>query len=493
MDYINKKSANNFYSNLPKGKDIYLYQEHLGTNYILSEYQKKIRVGEEINQELNKKFHELNNLDKQNGIFNSDNNLKYSQKDLPMKDKIFNNTKLINKINNTKNKKSNETKGVHNITKSEPNLGKSRNNMNKKINQKHRNLTMEDEFGDISEIKKSDNSSEEQNINPEFNMDYLADNNNKFLFNENNKIMDKINEFNLHIDSKDIPHQKKIEIKKILNEYPELIYNEINKNFPKFQTLIKENNILKKEIKKLNIEIKEKNDIIDEFTELFRQSKIKFEKLMLKNKINMEELELNNISKIEQLSAQIKNLENENNLLIKKNKHLMNSLNKYQKFQKNNQNTNSHIIKNFNKFNESSIKNSLKKQNFISSRGSTSSNLLLNSRINRRIQNYSKDINSFFDSREIMNPKNNLPTTYDNYSLVIGKNKMKNLNNFIDRDILERNSISKIGVESNLRKEKAIFRDLSANIEKKLSRQAAKRIGISVRNMNTINGRSYHC
>ena len=200
MDYINKKSTSNFYNNLHNGKDIYLYKEPIGTNYILSEYQKKIQVGEEINQELNKKFHELNNLDKQNGIFNSDNNLKYSQKDLPMKDKIFNNTKLINKINNTKNKKSNETKGVHNITKSEPNLGKSRNNMNKKINQKHRNLTMEDEFGDISEIKKSDNSSEEQNINPEFNMDYLADNNNKFLFNENNKIMDKINEFNLHND-----------------------------------------------------------------------------------------------------------------------------------------------------------------------------------------------------------------------------------------------------------------------------------------------------
>jgi hypothetical protein len=306
--------------------------------------------------------------------------------------------------------------------------------------------------------------------------------------------MDKINEFNLHIDSKDIPHQKKIEIKKILNEYPELIYNEINKNFPKFQTLIKENNILKKEIKKLNIEIKEKNDIIDEFTELFKQSKIKFEKLMLKNKINIEELEHNNINKIEQLTAQIKNLENEKNILIKKNKNLINSLNKYQKFSKNNQNQNSNIIKNFNKFNESSVKNSLKKHNVMSSRDSTSSNLLLNSRINRRIQNYSKDINSFFDNREIMNPNNNVPIKYDNYSLVIGRNKAKNLsNNFIDRDFLERNTISKIGVESNLRKEKAIFRDLSANIEKKISRQVAKRLGSSVRNMNTINGRSYHC
>jgi hypothetical protein len=324
-------------------------------------------------------------------------------------------------------------------------------------------------------------------------MDYLADYKNKFLFNEKNEISDKIKEFNNHIDSKDISNQKKTEIKKVLNEYPELIYNEIYKNFSKYQALIKENNILKKEIKKLNIEIKEKNDIIEEFTELFKQSKIKFEKLMLKNKINIEELEHNNINKIEQLSAQIKKLEIENNLLIKKNKNLINSLNKYQKFSKNNQNPKSNIIKNFNKFNESSVKNSLKKHNVMSSRDSTSSNLLLNSRINRRIQNYSKDINSFFDSREIMNPKNNLPTTYDNYSLVIGKNKMKNLNNFIDRDIPERNSISKIGVESNLRKEKAIFRDLSANIEKKMNRQAAKRLGNSVRNMNTINGRSYHC
>ena len=493
MDYINKKSASNFYNNLPNGKNIYLHQEPIGTKYILSEYQKKIRVGEEINQELNKKFHELNNLDKENEL-KPEKYLKYSYNELPMKDKIFNNNKLINKINHIKKKKNNETNGIPNITKSEPNLGKSRNNISKKINQKNRNFTMEDEFGNISEIKKSDNSSEEQNINPEFNMDYLTENNNKFIFNEKLEISDKINEFKNHIDSKDIPHQKKTEIKKVLNEFPELIYNEIYKNFSKYQILIKENNILRKEIKKLNIEIKEKNDIIDEFTELFKQSKIKFEKLMLKNKINIEELEHNNINKIEQLSTKIKNLEIEKNLLIKKNKNLINSLNKYQKFTKNNQNPNTNIIKNFNKFNESSVKNSLKKQNVISSRDSTSSNLLLNARINRRIQNYSKDINSFFDSREIMNSNNNVPTKYDNYSLVIGRNKAKNLsNNFIDRDILERNTISKIGVESNLRKEKAIFRDLSANIEKKMSRQVAKRIGNSVRNMNTINGRSYHC
>ena len=493
MDYINKKSTSNFYNNLPNGKDIYLYQEPLGTNYILSEYQKKIKVGEEINQELNKKFHELNNLDKENE-FKTDKFLKYNHNDLPMKDKIFNSNKLLNKINNITKKKGNETNGIQNITKSEPNLGKSRNNINKKINQKNRNFTMEDEFGDISEIKKSDNSSEEQNINPEFNMDYLTDNNNKFLFNEKIEILDKINDFKNNIDSKDIPHQKKTEIKKIISEYPELIYNEMNKNFSKFQSLIKENNILRKEIKKLNIEIKEKNDIIEEFTELFKQSKIKFEKLMLKNKINIEELEHNNINKIEQLTAQIKNLENEKNILIKKNKNLINSLNKYQKFSKNNQNQNSNIIKNFNKFNESSVKNSLKKQNVISSRDSTSSNLLLNSRINRRMNNYSKDINSFFDNRETMNPNNNMKTKYDNYSFVIARNKAKNLsNNFIDREVLERNTISKIGVESNLRKEKAIFRDLSANIEKKLSRQVAKRIGNSVRNMNTINGRSYHC
>ena len=249
-----------------------------------------------------------------------------------------------------------------------------------------------------------------------------------------------------------------------MNEYPELpnlIYNEIYKNFAKYQALIKENNILKKEIKKLNKEIKEKNGIIDEFTELFKQSKIKFEKLMLKNKINIEELEHNNINKIEQLSARIKKLEIENNLLIKKNKNLINSLNKYQKFSKNNQNPKSNIIKNFNKFNESSVKNSLKKQKYISSRDFNSSNLLLNSRINKRIQNYSKDINSYFDSREKMNPNNNVPIKYDNYSLVIGRNKFKNLNNnFVDRDILERNTISKIGLESNLRKEKAIFRNL---------------------------------
>mgnify|MGYP006988927626 CR=1 FL=1 len=267
---------------------------------------------------------------------------------------------------------------------------------------------------------------------------------------------DKINEFKNHIDSKDISHQKKTEIKKILNEYSELIYNEIYKNYSKYQTLIRENNILRKEIKKLNKEIKEKNDLINEFTELFKQSKVKFEKLMLKNKINIEELEHNNTNKIEHLSAQIKKLEIENNLLIKKNKNLINSLNKYQKFSKNNQNLISNTIRNLNKFNESSVKNSLKKQNVLSSRDSTSSNLLLNSRINRHNHNYSREINSFFDSREVMNLNNNAPIKYDNFSLVVGRNKTKKLsNNYIDRDILERNTISKIGVESNLRKEKA--------------------------------------
>lgn len=493
MDYISKKSASNFYNKFPNGKDISIYQEPLGTNYVLSEYQKKIKADEEINQELNKQIQELNNLGKENEIFKLEQNLKYSQNDIPTKDKIFNNNKIINKINDIKKIKSNEINGIQNITKSEPNLGKSRNCMNKKISQKTRNFTMEDDFGDISEIKKSDYSLEEQNINPEFNIDYLTDNN-KFLFNEKNEMSDKINEFKNHIDSKDISHQKKTEIKKILNEYSELIYNEIYKNYSKYQTLIRENNILRKEIKKLNTEIKEKNDLINEFTELFKQSKVKFEKLMLKNKINIEELEHNNTNKIEHLSAQIKKLEIENNLLIKKNKNLINSLNKYQKFSKNNQNLISNTIRNLNKFNESSVKNSLKKQNVLSSRDSTSSNLLLNSRINRHNHNYSREINSFFDSREVMNLNNNAPIKYDNFSLVVGRNKTKKLsNNYIDRDILERNTISKIGVESNLRKEKAIFRDLSANIEKKMSRQGAKRIGNSVKNMNTINGRSYHC
>ena len=110
---------------------------------------------------------------------------------------------------------------------------------------------------------------------------------------------------------------------------------------------------------------------------------------------------------------------------------------------------------------------------------------MLNSRINRYHNNYSKEIKSFFDNKENITEQNNNGKCID-YTLIIQHQKKKSNN--IEKNDLIINNISKIGVESNLRKEKAIFRDLSANIERKKSRDTTRKKENSVRVLKTING-----
>jgi hypothetical protein len=260
------------------------------------------------------------------------------------------------------------------IIKSEPNLFKSKSiDINKNIIYMEKENTIKDDFSDISEIKKTDYSFEEQKINPD-----------DIFSQENSQLFD----------------EKKVEIKKIMNEYPELIYTEIYKNFSKYQNLKIENCFLKSMIKKLNIEIKDKMKLIDEFTELFNQSKIKFQEIILKNKKSIQEIEEKNNRKINELNKKIKKLEEENNALIKRNKILLNNINGYDKYLKLLEVKNQKIYSNYNKFNKiNEYPNNVNKKVYgvTTTRGSSST---LNSRINR----YHK---SFFDNKEnILNNKN---------------------------------------------------------------------------------------
>ena len=108
---------------------------------------------------------------------------------------------------------------------------------------------------------------------------------------------------------------------------------------------------------------------------------------------------------------------------------------------------------------------------------------MLNSRFSAYQNKYSKELNSLFDNSINLNDKNLQKKLY-NY------NFKKNRNNNIDKINLRKNNISKVGIESNIRKEKAIFRDLSANIEKKNNIERKREN--SVRIMNTINGKAYY-
>ena len=499
MDYKSKISLKkNLNNNILNGNDIYSYQN---TNYVLSEYQqelialnKEIEEGEKnikkklilINAQENQKI--KSNIEKDN----NDNHLfleqKYTQKInyVPKQDKVIN-KKII------KNVKKQNNKELNGIQKSEPNLYKSKSiNINKKNNFKI-NENIFGDFSNISEIKKEDNSFEDQNINPDFNIECFSQEKNLLNDKIYTKLFDFKNSIVIQKDNKDIPSNKKLEIQKIVNEYPDIIYTEIYKSFSRYKNLIKENNLLKNKIKKLELELKEKNRLIDEFTELFNQSRIKFEKLILKNKKNIKEIENNKNIEIIKLSEKIKKLEEENNVLNKRNNNLINKIYKYQKCIKNDDNKFCQIQKlnntnnnsnntTINKFNKASNKINKISSNVVTTRVSST---MLNSRINRYHNNYSKEIKSFFDNKENITEQNNNGKCID-YTLIIQHQKKKSNN--IEKNDLIINNISKIGVESNLRKEKAIFRDLSANIERKKSRDTTRKKENSVRVLKTING-----
>ena len=481
---LKKSSLPNWYNNFSNGNNIYLFKD---INNIITEYQKELNCldkeieNDEIN--INNKLYTLKNVE--NEKINTNVKTEYNSK-FPIFFEKYSKTYYIPKreknVNNRVNKniKKHNNKGPISIIKSEPNLFKRRNNdFRKKIIYNTNNNSFENDFSNISEIKKQDFSYEEQNNNSEIDKKYST-------------LYDFYNNLNCSKEKEGIVLNKKNEIKKLMNEFPELIYNEIYKNFSKFQNLKKENNLLKNKIKKLNLEIKEKNNLIDEFTDLFKQSRIKFQKLILKNTQNIEEIENKNNIEIKKLNDIIHKLKEENNILNNRNKKLLNNINKYQKYTKtieekfskvkNNIENKNNII---NKFKQPTQK--INKDQLYINITSRAASSILNSKING-LSNYSKDLNSFYDNKE--NIGYNVNKKFNNYNLIVQYNKrIDNENSKIN---LKKNNISKVGVESNLRKEKAIFRDLSAKIEKKINKECERKRENSVRIMNTINGCTFY-
>ena len=465
----------------------------------MSEYQKEINILDKeikedeiiINNQLNQM---MNNIENQNIISNiqTENNFKPSFFDLYYNQNKTNYIPKIDKILNNKNNKIIKNfKKLNNlpngITKSEPNLYRSKSiDATKKIITKPNDKNFCEDFSNISEIKKTDFSFEGEDINTDSNLDYFSQDNTKILDNESKILYDFYNNFKLSKENEDVSYKKKMEIKKIFDEYPELIYNELYKNFSKYQNLQKENNNLKNKVKKLIYEIKEKNKLINEFTELFKQSRLKFEKLILKNKKNMQEIENKNNNEINQLNEKIKKLEQENNILNNRNKKLINYIKKYQKYiktieekysrinNKNNDNNENH--KNCNLFNEPINKINNLKYNMITSRESSS---FLNSRINKYYNQYSNEIKTIFENKENITDDIIIKKKLNTYTLNTQQNR--NGYNNLKKNVLKIKNISKAGIESNIRKEKAIFRDLSANIEKKISKDIERKRGNSVR------------
>ncbi len=312
------------YNNFLNGNNIYLYKD----SYILSEFQKELNhLDKEIQKDeiyINNKLKNLANIDNQKIHMNLktyndnnqnpyffqtfNNNISKKYNNIPQRNKIFTN----NSMTNIKNLNKRDQIG---IIKSEPNLYKSQsnNNINKKIIPKTNNISFYDDLSDISEIKKTDLSLEEQNINPDFNIDYLTQENNKKCVTLNNFY----NNLKVSKVKKGIPYMKEMEIKKIVNDYPEVIYNEIYKSVTKVENLKKENNMLKNKIKKLKMEIKEKNkkNKLEDIRNKYKDKQIvKLDSSLATENNILNELKESNDSTI------MKNMINENKKKKKKSK-----------------------------------------------------------------------------------------------------------------------------------------------------------------------------
>ena len=87
------------------------------------------------------------------------------------------------------------------------------------------------------------------------------------------------------------------------------------KNCLKYNNSFNEQKKLKEKIINLNKEIAEKNKIINEFSNLVRESRDKFEQLISKNNSRIAEIELKHKNEISILENKLQNLENENQIL----------------------------------------------------------------------------------------------------------------------------------------------------------------------------------
>ena len=225
------------------------------------------------------------------------------------------------------------------------------------------------------------------------------------------------------------------------------------KNCLKYNNSFSEQKKLKEKIISLNKEIAEKNKIINEFSNLVRESKDKFEQLISKNNSRIAEIELKHKNEINILENKLQNLESENQILKLNNNKLMLIIKKSKKNNNvYNSAQNNNNIRNL-KINEANS-NLRYKKNLTTTRCTAKTTLLNN-------QNYSGNIQEIKKSR--------VYKKMDSYKNNITKNN--NLENIINNNIKIIKNIKNISYNNinNSSKRGSSVRSLVNNNDKDIS------------------------
>ena len=208
---------------------------------------------------------------------------------------------LINRINNelTLNARKVELKSMK--------ILKTNNNKYNYDCDNDDSINISDEFKDIIQEKNNNNNKNytfrkiHNNIN--ININNNTNNNGKKSKNKINNIKSDIKEINKN-------KFKNIYLKDNINFYTTNIQDDKNKNDDIFY--------LKEKIKELNDEIKNKNILINEYSNLAIKSKIKFEQLMTNNKNRIEQIQKDNKKQNMLYKSKIISLEKEKQNFLNK-------------------------------------------------------------------------------------------------------------------------------------------------------------------------------
>ena len=208
---------------------------------------------------------------------------------------------LINRINNelTLNARKVELKSMK--------ILKTNNNKYNYDCDNDDSINISDEFKDIIQEKNNNNNKNytfrkiHNNIN--ININNNTNNNGKKSKNKINNIKSDIKEINKN-------KFKNIYLKDNINFYTTNIQDDKNKNDDIFY--------LKEKIKELNDEIKNKNILINEYSNLAIKSKIKFEQLMTNNKNKIEQIQKDNKKQNMLYKSKIISLEKEKQNFLNK-------------------------------------------------------------------------------------------------------------------------------------------------------------------------------
>ena len=343
----------NFSQNLEK-KEISIQELNIqfeNNNKQIIEYQKKINELEEENKKLNYSIIESN---QKNKSINENNNTNMNENDKYLnvlnklneieitKSKLeFDNSKLINKINELKNEYENEMNLITKIKNGEikqleriiSSLQEIINNnfkqnaiieqdkINNQINYQYSHIIIEQ----ISNFEKKINKLNEESFNLQKENNNIKAQLNKYI-NENqikDNLIEELKQKNINSEElfKDNLNKLQFNNEEIINQIKES-QNQIEKLIIERDELLKENNELRGNFQIFNKSLKEANDLFNEKTKSYN------------NEIN------NYISKIKDYRNKIQQLKLKINELYKDKENLKNKLNENQKRNKNQVNIN---------------------------------------------------------------------------------------------------------------------------------------------------------